>query len=152
MKNDTEMMDFLFANLPKPEFVFAAWIFILLGVVIDLMTGVYKAKSFGYMITSDGLKRSISKMVLYYALMSFFSMIDIMAYGLEVVSVPYFSLGGCLFILFVEGKSVFERANEKERKRLMKGAKDVTAILASKDEIAKAIHDYIESKEKDKNG
>ena len=139
-------MDFILSNLPKADLVLALWLFVLIAVFIDLITGLYKAKSINYLITSDGLKRSANKLVLYYSLMTFGCMIDIASYGLEFVSVPYVSILFCIFVLVVEGKSVFERANEKERKRLMNGAKDVTAILASKDEIAKAIHEYIKEK------
>ena len=143
-------MDFITSNLPKADLVLALWLFELIAVFIDLIMGLYKAKSLQYLITSDGLKRSANKMVLYYSLMAFGSMMDIAAYGLEFVSVPYVSILFCIFVLAIEGKSVFERASEKERRRLMNGAKDVTAILASKDEIAKAIHDYIETKTKEK--
>lgn len=140
------MMDLITNNLPKAQFVLAAWFGIALAVFLDLITGVYKAKSLGYLITSDGLKRSARKMVLYYSLMTFAGFMDIMIYGLELVNVPYVSLLFALFVFLIEGKSILERANEKERKRLLGGAKDVTTILASKDEIAKAIHDYLKQK------
>jgi hypothetical protein len=55
----------------------------------------------------------------------------------------------CLFILVIEGKSVFERADEKERKRIAGGAKDVTAILSSREDFIKAIDDYIKNAGKD---
>lgn len=140
------MVDFIVTNLPKAEFVLFAWIAVVVAVFIDLAAGLYKAKSLGFLITSDGLKRSARKMVLYYSLMTFAGFMDIMIHGLEFVSIPYVSLFFGLFVLIIEGKSILERANEKERKRLIGGAKDVTAILASKDEIAKAIHEYLKDK------
>ncbi|SBV91872.1 phage holin family protein [uncultured Dysgonomonas sp.] len=142
-------MDFILTNLPKADLVLALWIFELIAVFIDLIMGLYKAKSLNYLITSDGLKRSANKIILYYSLMAFGSMMDIAAFGLEFVSVPYVSILFCIFVLAIEGKSVFERASDKERRRLMNGAKDVTAILASKDDIAKAVHEYLTRKEKD---
>lgn len=139
-------MEFLLDNLPKPTFVLALWLFIAISSIIDLFTGLYKSKKIGYLLTSDGLKRTANKLVLYYSLMTFGAMIDISAFGLEIISIPYVSATFCLFVLVIEGKSVLERANEKERKRILDGAKDVTAILASKDEIAKAIHEYLSAK------
>lgn len=126
------------------------WLFVIIAVFIDLMAGLYKAKSLCYLITSDGLKRSVPKLLLYLALMTFGGMIDIAVYGLNVTSVPVFSILFCLFVLVIEGKSVFERADEKERKRIAGGAKDVTAILSSREDFIKAIDDYI--KNAGKNG
>lgn len=146
MIEDRIMIEFVQANLPKVEFVLAAWIGVVIAVFIDLLTGLYKAKSLNYLITSDGLKRTVSKLVLYFAFLSFAGFIDIMTFGLEFFTIPYASLLFSIFVFVIEGKSVFERANEKERKRLIGGAKDVTAVLASKDEIIKAIHDYINEK------
>lgn len=142
-------MDFILTNLPKADFVLAFWIFILIAAAIDLFAGLYKARSFNFLITSDGLKRTANKLVLYYSLMTFGAMIDIAAFGLEFVAIPYASALFCLFVLSVEIKSVFERASDKERRRLIKGAKDVTAILASKDDIAKAVHEYLNKEAND---
>ena len=141
------MLESLFEYHPKINIILMTWIFILVAVMIDLIAGVWKAKTLGYLITSDGLKRTVNKMVYYYMLMFFASMMDIAACSAEWLTIPYISILFCLFILFIEAKSVFERANEKERKRLMNGAKDVTAILASKEEIAKAIHEHLKQKE-----
>lgn len=144
-------MDFILTNLPKADFVLAFWVFILTAVSIDLVTGLYKAKSFNYLITSDGLKRTANKLVLYYSLMTFGAMIDIAAFGLEFIKIPYASALFCLFVLVVEVKSVFERANDKERRRFLKGAKDITTLLANKDDIAKAVQEYLNKNENETN-
>lgn len=146
-----EILDFFKINLPNPNLVLGLWFFIMLAVFIDLMTGVYKAKALNYLITSEGLKRSVNKLVLYFSLMAYACMMDIAATGMQWINTPYISIFLCLFILLIEGKSVLERANEKERKRLMNGAKDVTAILASKDELAKTISEYLSKKEKEED-
>lgn len=149
-------MDFLLnidQYLPKSKLVLLLWLFVIIAVFIDLLTGLYKAKSLRYLITSDGLKRSVPKLLLYLTLMGFGAMIDTAIYGLEMISIPYCSVLFCLFVLIIEVKSVFERADEKERKRLVGGAKDVTAILTSKEDFIKAISEYMDKKEKeDKNG
>lgn len=148
------MYQFLTDNLPKPQLVIAMWVFILIAVFIDLAAGVYKARSLNYLITSDGLKRTVTKMVLYFSLMAYACMMDIALSGAEweVFKVPVVSIILCVLVLFIEGKSVLERANEKERKRLMNGAKDVTAILSSKEDIAKAVHDYLNDKKENQDG
>lgn len=145
------MLELIKEYYPKIDIVLMLWIFILAGVMIDLIAGIWKAKSLNYLITSDGLKRSVNKMVQYYLLMTFATMMDMVASASEWLQLPYVSILLCMFILFIEGKSVFERADAKERKLLAKGAKDVTAILASKEDIAKAILDYLENEENNNN-
>lgn len=135
--------------LPKSKLVMLLWLFVIIAVLIDLLAGLYKAKSLRYMITSDGLKRSVPKLLLYLALMAFGVMIDITVHGLEMISIPMFSILFCLFVLVIEGKSVFERADEKERKRFAGGAKDVTAILSSREDFIKAIDEYLKKANKD---
>lgn len=148
-------MDFLIhidQYLPKSQLVMLLWLFVIIAVFIDLMAGLYKAKSLRYLITSDGLKRSVPKLLLYLALMTFGGMIDITIYGLEMISIPVLSILFCLFILVIEGKSVFERADEKERKRIAGGAKDVTAILSSREDFIEAIDKYLKkTAENEKN-
>ena len=141
------MLESLFEYHPKINIILMTWIFILVAVMIDLVAGVWKAKTLGYLITSDGLKRTVNKMVYYYMLMFFASMMDIAACSAEWLTIPYISILFCLFILFIEAKSVFERANEKERKRLLNAAKEVTAIIASDENFVKTIHESIKKKE-----
>lgn len=145
-------MDFLIhidQYLPKSKLVMLLWAFVIIAVFIDLMSGLYKAKSLSYLITSDGLKRSVPKLLLYLTLMTFGAMIDITIYGSEIISTPLLSILFCLFVLVIEGKSVLERADEKERKRMANGAKDVTAILSSREDFIKAIHEYINKENND---
>lgn len=149
MEIERIMIETIQEYYPKANIILMLWIFVLIAVMVDLVAGVWKAKRLDYIITSDGLKRSVSKLVMYYLLMTFFCMMDLVASASGWLQLPYISMIACFLILFIEVKSVFERADQKERKRLVNGAKDVTAILASKEDIAKAIHDYIKEKDND---
>jgi len=109
--------------------------FIAIGV--DLIAGVRKAKKAGIARRSEGYKRTVKKVAVYYNCLFAVSVVDVfllmLVYVMQLkghwMSVPLFPVLTLLagaYIAFVEARSVFEKLEEKERSR---ASADVTAVL-----------------------
>lgn len=96
-------------------------------IFCDLWAGVRKAKKRKEYRTSEGYKRTISKIAKYYNMLLALTAVDIVqisllfylhiGYGYDIPMVPWFTLVGTIYIAFVELKSIEEPANLKELKQ-----------------------------------
>ena len=96
-------------------------------IFCDLWAGIRKAKKRGEYRTSEGYKRTISKIAKYYNMLLALTAVDIVqisllfylhiGYGYDIPMVPWFTLVGTIYIAFVELKSIEEPANVKELKQ-----------------------------------
>ena len=96
-------------------------------IFCDLWAGIRKAKKRGEYRTSEGYKRTISKIAKYYNMLLALTAVDIVqismlfylhiGYGYDIPMLPLFTLVGTLYIAFVEIKSIKEPANVKELKQ-----------------------------------
>lgn len=96
-------------------------------IFCDLWAGIRKAKKRGEYRTSEGYKRTISKIAKYYNMLLALTAVDIVqisllfylhiGYGYDIPMVPWFTLVGTIYIAFVEMKSIEEPANLKELKQ-----------------------------------
>lgn len=96
-------------------------------IFCDLWAGIRKAKKRGEYRTSEGYKRTISKIAKYYNMLLALTAVDIVqisllfylhiGYGYDIPMVPWFTLVGTIYIAFVELKSIKEPANVKELKQ-----------------------------------
>lgn len=120
-------------NICAVAFVMVAeYVLVLVAALLDLKSGKRKAKQRGEKITSDGLRRTVKKLSGYYNLLLCISVIDIMQmigfYYLDVYydwSVPLFpmlTLFGSLSFGFIEGKSIYEKAEDKIKKQATQAA------------------------------
>lgn len=123
------------------------WAIVTLAMVIDLLSGYQKAKERGEARTSYGLRRTVQKAVLYYALMLFAFMFDCI--GTFFYPLPFVTLIASGFLVLIEGKSIFEKAHDKDRRRINGNMKDVAIFLENKDDLAKAVAEVIKSKTKE---
>lgn len=138
--------DILFQKL---QFVLILWVIVLAAIIIDLVSGLYKAKQLGEIHTSFGFRRTVSKAIQYYGLMGFALMFDILAS--LFLSLPYFSFACCVFLAFIEAKSVFEKAGEKDRRRMYESFKDLLSLIENKDNILKGIEKIVDNKHPSKD-
>lgn len=143
------MQEFFEIYLPKPNLIVAYWVIVLISIFIDLVAGVWKSKSLNFLITSDGLKRTVNKVVLYLTAMSFACMMDMAIYGIELTTVPYISSVMVLFLLIVEGKSVLERAQDKDRRKINQTVKDLITLIENKEDILKGVNKVLQDNLKD---
>lgn len=93
-------------------FIVVSWMLMAVSVLIDLWTGVEKAKAKKEKIDSHNLRRTITKMSEYWRIQIFAVMFDVIAS--MFVQLPYASGIACVAILCIEGFSVIENLREKK--------------------------------------
>ncbi len=95
---------------------------VLVAILIDLASGVEKAKRKGVMRTSFGFRRTISKVKDYFSVLMLFTVADIVAS--VWFTLPFFTAIGTIAMVFIEARSVYEN-----KKDLNKGIKDLPDVL-----------------------
>lgn len=149
----------------KLFFVTLILFFILLTPLIfigfDFWAGNRKARQRGEPIISDKWQRTVQKVAKYYNALLALVVVDAMQmasiwylqqfYGWRVPIFPLVTLLGAMGVAAIEIKSIFESAEEKEKREIKKVAKLVSRIVARKgdpDEVANALADYFTDKTK----
>lgn len=107
----------------------ACALFVMLAMLIDLISGLYKAKLRGELRTSYGLSRSVGKFILYGGSVMIALMVDIMVHYSRlfvlmklqpIVGVPVITCLVSVFLCVIEFISIREKAEDKVRKRMDK--------------------------------
>lgn len=119
---------------------------IILFVFIDSACGIYKSLRAGISFNSDGLKRTVDKLIKYLNLVIIGIMIDYLFKVGVGFNIPYVTIIFAAWLLFTEAFSWFESVDQKERERLSKTIK-ITMALRSKSEDQ--INKIIDELEKD---
>lgn len=131
--------------------VVIACIIVFLAMMIDLASGLYKAKQRGEIRTSWALKRSLNKFIGYEGGMLIAFGVDALIYlsrlfelfGLDVITgVPVVTCIIGIFLLVVEFISIREKADKKTKKDFSEAGELITKLLESKtfkDAFMKAI-------------
>lgn len=149
----------------KLFFVTLILFFILLTPLIfigfDFWAGNRKARQRGEPIISDKWQRTVQKVAKYYNALLALVVVDAMQmasiwylqqfYGWRVPIFPLVTLLGAMGVAAIEIKSIFESAEEKEKREIKKVAQLVSRIVARKgdpDEVANALTDYFTDKTK----
>lgn len=123
------------------------WLLVAIAISIDLISGWKKAKERGEARTSYGLRRTVTKTVLYYALMIFAFMFDCI--GMFFYDQPCVTLVAAAFLIFIEAKSIFEKAHDKDKRKLNKSLEDLSLLLEHKDDIAKGVAEILKNQLKE---
>lgn len=123
------------------------WLLVALAITLDLVSGWRKAKERGEARTSYGLRRTVTKTVLYYALMIFAFMFDCI--GMFFYDQPCVTLVAAAFLIFIEAKSIFEKAHDKDKRKLNKSLEDLSLLLEHKDDIAKGVAEILKNQLKE---
>ena len=129
----------------------AIWITIIFGatlfaMLIDLLTGIHKAKKNGEMRTSTGYKKTCSKAAKYFTPMLCTMAFDLVASA--IVPLPVFTMLVGAFNIFCEVKSVREKYYEKAE--LRKQERTMRIFLENKDDIAAMLAELLTTKEEKK--
>lgn len=120
---------------------------VLLAMIIDLGSGLAKAKERGELRTSEALRRTLRKFISYEGGISIAAMVDILIqfsqfysiFRLDVLSsVPLVSILVGIFLLVVEFMSVREKADEKTKQQQNEAAA-LLAKLITKDDMKKML-------------
>lgn len=104
------------------------YVFVLVAMGADLITGVRKSRKLGHKINSRGYKRTCSKALNYFLPLMCMSCIDMLAS--VVVSVPVLTMVFGGYCVFCELKSVMETTHDKEAIR-----NDLKGLLELGEEI-----------------
>lgn len=127
-------------------YIFAAlilmtWVANVCATLIDMWSGIDKAKAKGEQINSGGLRRTINKIGDYWKVQAFALMIDI--FGSLFYSVPIASMLAGLGILLIELRSVIENLHEKRSAAAQLPDMIARIIKCKNKDDAKAIMDLI---------
>ena len=133
----------------------------LFFIAFDLWAGIRKAKQRGEKISSDGWKRTVNKVARYNNALLALVVVDCMQmagvwyldnyYDYHIPIFPFITLLGAFGVAAIEVKSIYEKAEEKERREMKQVAALAAEIAKQKtdpEEIAKAIFKYM-SKDKE---
>ena len=123
------------------------WLLVACAIILDLFSGVRKAKERGEMRTSYGFKQTVNKVVLYYAFMLFALMFDCI--GMFFYPLPIVTFVCAAFLIFIEGKSVFEKAHDKDKRKFAKSVEELSVLFENKDDLIKGLAELIKQKQKE---
>ncbi|WP_185226108.1 phage holin family protein [Chryseobacterium indologenes] len=140
---------------------------VFLIVMADLWSGVRKAKKNGVARSSYGFKRTVEKLGRYYNVMFALMIVDSMHmtciwylnefHHYNLIFFPFITLLGSIGLSLIELKSIYEKAEDKQR--FHEAGALITTIAKNRsdiEEIAKTVTEYLnnnkaESNEKDNN-
>lgn len=128
--------------------IFICAVAILLAVLIDLSTGVERAKKCKERIKSHILRRTISKVVDYYRLLFFGVIIDVLGLAFVWYNMPYCAVVVAVGVVLIEAKSVLE--NYHKMKSAARAMPDVVRqiVEAVTDKDAEKIIELIKDNDK----
>ena len=141
----------------KSVIVGIMWLFVLVAIAVDLRSGYSKAKQRGEARNSYGLRRTVSKFTLYYSCLLLAFMVDVIvmyvisSFNFIIPAIPYITIIGSAYLIYVEARSVMEKAEEKEKVRLTKNLSEFIIFLENKDDVMKAIAEFLKQQNINKN-
>ncbi len=139
--------------------VVIACIIVLFAMVIDLASGLYKAKLRGEIRSSWGLKRTLSKFITYEGGMLIAAGVDLLVhlshisqlFGLKVLfGIPVVTCLVGVFLLVVEFISIREKADKKTKKDMMAAA-DLLNKMIENENFRQAFQTALSLKDKEVN-
>lgn len=142
-------MEQILHNLkPMVTIVALAMLFVLLAMIIDLFSGLWKAKQRGELRRSEALKRSLTKFIHYEGGLLIAAFVDILIYFSRVYTlfhldiletIPVVTILIAIFLLVVEWLSLREKAEEKTKKDQEKVASAIVNIIKNPNDLEKLI-------------
>lgn len=133
----------------------------LFFIGFDFWAGIRKAKQRSEKIVSDGWQRTVAKIARYYNALLALLVIDIMQmagtwymetyYGISFPLFPFVTLLGAFGVAAIEVKSIYEKAEDKEKKEMKQVAvlaEEIAKHKTDPHEIALAILEYINNEKK----
>ena len=134
----------------------------LFFILFDLWAGYRKAKQRHEPILSDKLQRTIAKIARYYNALLALVVIDALQvstfwyleayYDWHFPLFPFFTLAGAFGVAAIEVKSIYEKAEDKEKRDMRQVSTLATEIAKARtdpQEIAKAVFEFLHAEERD---
>lgn len=140
-----------------PQLIMLAIIYILVlaMIVLDLWSGVRKARQRGECRSSYGYKKTVEKIARYYNALFVITVIDAVQMlglwqlgqqtGRALPVLPILTLAGAIFVGFIELKSIYEKSEDKEKAKIADAAALLGKALKDHDtrEIVSAVAEYM---------
>lgn len=135
------------------------YVAVLLVVMLDLWSGLRKAHRIGQYRSSYGLRKTVDKLASYFNMLLVLTVIDVMQIlsfyhlnpqlSFDVPLFPVLTLIGAVFAGVIELKSIYEKANDKDKGRYQETARLINEIMKMADN--KELYRMIEYFKTDKN-
>ncbi|MDR3142099.1 MAG: phage holin family protein [Tannerellaceae bacterium] len=152
-----ELTEFLKRIFPQIVMLAIMYFLVLVAVFLDLWAGVRKAKIRGKFRSSFGFRKTVEKIGKYYNMIFVITVIDAMQMiaisqvsqqtGIHLPLIPILTFIGSIFVGFIELKSVYEKAEDKEKAEIAQTAKIVGKVIAdiSTQELASKVAVYLKN-------
>jgi len=160
---EMELSDILNRMFPQLIMLAIMYFLILVVIFLDLWAGVRKAKIRGEYRSSVSLRKTVEKIGKYYNMIFVITVIDAMQMitiahidheiNFHIPIIPLLTFLGCIFVGFIELKSVYEKAEEKERAEIAQTAKIVGKVIAdiSTQDLAVKVAEYLKTNKRQEN-
>lgn len=135
----------------------------LFFIAFDFWAGTRKAKQRGEPLMSDKYKRTVDKVARYYNALLALVVVDCMQmagiwyldnyYDYHIPIFPFITLLGAFGVAAIEVKSIYEKAEDKERREMEQVATLVTEIAKHRiesTEIARAVVEFLNKNKEEK--
>lgn len=132
----------------------------LFFIAFDLWSGIRKAKKRGEKITSYGWRRTVDKIAKYYNALLALVVVDAMQmggiwyllnyYDCRIPLFPMITLIGALGVALIEIKSIYEKAEDKEKREIKHIAELAIAIAKNKDNLSDTAQSVVNYMNKNK--
>lgn len=124
----------------------ALWVGIAFGLVfvamlIDLFTGLMKAKRKGELTTSSGLRKTASKATKYFLPILSCACIDLLLCAFPIYTVPFFTIVFAVYCMLCETKSVME--NTRTKSEIKDTARAIVKIIKTKDDAIGLVEELV---------
>lgn len=117
------------------------YVLVFVVIMLDLVSGIMKAKRRGKLRSSYALRKTVDKIVRYFSMLLVITAIDAvqmlaisqwdLSTGHHIPILPFLTFSAAIFVGFIELKSIYENSEEKEQARIEEAA-EVLAKLAKK--------------------
>ena len=140
--------------------LFSLYILILFMIGLDFWSGIRKAKKNNIVRSSYGFRRTVEKIKEYYNAMTALTIIDAMQvsviwyletyYQYSIPMFPFITLLGAIGLSAIEVKSIYEKAEDKQR--FHEAGTLITSIAKNRtdiEEISKSVAEYLQKNPKE---
>ena len=128
------------------------YVLVFFVVMLDLVSGLGKAKRRGKLRSSYALRKTVDKLVRYFSMLLVITAIDTVqmlaisqwdiSTGHKIPILPFLTFLAAMFVGFIELKSIYENSDEKEQARIEDAAEDVGKLLAKFPEVLDELKRY----------
>lgn len=135
--------------------VVLSMVIVFLAMIIDLVSGLIKAKQRNEVRSSYGLKRTLNKFIMYEGGMLIAAGVDVLIhlshllelFRLDVIlGIPIITILLGVYLLVVEGISVREKADQKIRGEMQK-ANEIVSKLISREELVDLLTEVVKRRD-----